>query len=166
MTTDLHMRMARQGDSRAIGVLGRRVIRRWILPHQPAEAAALLLAGMTAKSIRTKIRAGQRFHLAFVGATLVGMAAIRDDSHVFQFFVGTRYQGRGIARKLWHRVMRDSIRRAGTRFFTLNAAVAAVPIYLRMGFEPNASANRPKSKIISVPMIYRVQSVRHLRKAI
>lgn len=164
MTTDLHMRMARQDDSRAIGILGRRVIRRWILPYQPAEAAALLLAGMTATSIRAKIQAGQRVHLAFVGAALVGIAAIRDDSHVFQFFVGTRYQGQGIGRKLWHRVMRDCIRRAGTRFFTLNAALGAVPVYLRMGFEPNASAKRPKSKIISVPMIYRLKSVRHLRK--
>jgi GNAT superfamily N-acetyltransferase len=164
MTTDLHLRLARSDDARAIGVLGRRVTRRWILPCQPAEVAAALLAGMTAKSIRQKIRAGQRFHLAFVDGVLAGFAAIRDDSHVFQFSVGTRHQRRGIARKLWHRVMRDSIRRADTHFFTLNAAVGAVPVYLRLGFEPNASAKRPKSKIVSVPMIYRVKSVRHLRK--
>ncbi len=118
---------------------------------------------MSAKSIRQKIDAGQRFHLAFVDDVLAGVAAIRDDSHVFQLFVGTRYQGRGIARKLWHRLMRDSIRRAGTRFFTLNAAIAAVPVYLRLGFEPNAAAKLPASKIVSVPMIYRVGSVRHAR---
>jgi GNAT superfamily N-acetyltransferase len=163
MTTNLQLRLARPDDARAIGVLARRVTRRWILPGQAADVAALLLAGMTAKSIRQKMDAGQRFYLAFVDATLAGVAAIRDDSHVFQLFVSTRYQGQGIARKLWQRVMRDSIRRAGVRFFTLNAAIGAVPVYLRLGFEPNASAKRPASKIVSVPMIYRVGMARQAR---
>jgi GNAT superfamily N-acetyltransferase len=163
MTTDLNLRLARPEDARAIGVLARRVTRRWIIPDQPDEVAVLLLAGMTAKSIRQKIDAGQRFYLAFVDDALAGVAAIRDDSHVFQLFVGTRYQGQGIARRLWHRVMRDSIRRAGTRFFTLNAAIGAVPVYLSLGFEPNASAKPSASKIVSVPMIYRVDAARHAR---
>ena len=163
MTTTLNLRLARPDDARAVGVLARRVTRRWILPGQPGEVAVLLLAGMTAKSIRQKINAGQRFHLAFVDGTLAGVAAIRDDSHVFQLFVGTRYQGRGVARRLWHRVMRDSIRRAGTRFFTLNAAIGAVPVYLSFGFEPNAAAKSRASKIVSVPMIYRVGAARHAR---
>jgi GNAT superfamily N-acetyltransferase len=161
--TNVHLRLARVDDACAIGVLARRVTRRWILPEQPGEVAVLLLAGMSAKSIRQKINSGQRFHLAFVDGTLAGVAAIRNDSHVFQLFVGTRHQGRGIARKLWQRVMRDSIRRAGTRFFTLNAAIGAVPVYLSLGFEPNALAKPPASKVVSVPMIYRVGAARHAR---
>lgn len=161
MRNGLHMRLGRPADARAIGVLARRVTRRWILPEQPADAAAPLLAGMSAQAIRRKIRDGQRFHLAFVGEALAGVAAIREDSHVFQLFVGTRHQGQGIARKLWQRVLKDSIRRAGTRYFTLNAAVGAVPVYLRLGFEPNASAKVPPSKLVTVPMIYRVRSPRH-----
>ncbi|WP_266184103.1 GNAT family N-acetyltransferase [Dyella humicola] len=160
---NVHFRLGRPDDARAIGVLARRVTRRWILPRQSAKAAALILAGMTARSIRQKIDAGQRFHLAFVNDVLVGTAAIRDDSHVFQLFVGTRYQGQGVATKLWHRLMRDSIRRAGTRFFTLNAAIGAVPVYLSLGFEPNAAAKRPADAIVSVPMIYRVGAARHAR---
>jgi GNAT superfamily N-acetyltransferase len=163
MMTTSHLRLARPNDAQAIGMLARRVTRRWILPDQPIEVAALLLEGMTAKSIRQKIDVGQRFYLACVDGALAGVAAIRDDSHVFQLFVGTRYQRRGIARKLWHRVMRDSIRRAGTRFFTLNAAIGAVPAYLSLGFEPNATAKPPASKIVSVPMIYRVGAARRTR---
>ncbi|WP_229238441.1 GNAT family N-acetyltransferase [Dyella amyloliquefaciens] len=146
-----------------IGVLARRVARRWILPDQPAEAAGPLLAGMSARAIRRKILDGQRFHLAFVDDALAGIAAIRGDSHVFQLFVGSRHQGQGIARKLWQRVLRDSTRRAGTRYFTLNAALGAVPVYLRLGFEPNASAKVPPSRLVTVPMIYRVDSPRHHR---
>ncbi|RAO77341.1 GNAT family N-acetyltransferase [Dyella jiangningensis] len=161
MRQNLHMRLAGPGDAPAIGVLARRVVRRWILPEQPAEAAGPLLAGMSARAIRRKMADGQRFHLAFVGDVLAGVVAIREDSHVFQLFVGTRYQGRGIARKLWRRVLTDSVRRAGTRYFTLNAAIGAVPVYLRLGFEPNASAKVPRSKLVTVPMIYRVRAPRH-----
>lgn len=161
MSHALHMRLARPEDARAIGVLARRVVRRWILPAQPAEVAGPLLAGMSAEAIRRKILDGQRFHLAFVDDALAGVAAIREDSHVFQLFVGTRHQGQGIARRLWQRVLKDSVRRAGTRYFTLNAAVSAVPIYLRLGFEPNASAKAPRSKLVTVPLIYRVHAPRH-----
>ncbi len=157
------MRLARPEDARIIGVLARRVTRRWILPAQPPEAAGPLLAGMGAQAIRRKILEGQRFHLAFVDDALAGVAAIREDSHLFQLFVGTRHQGQGIARKLWQRVLRDSVRRAGTRHFTLNASLGAVPVYLHLGFEPNASAKVPPSRLVTVPMIYRVAAPRHRR---
>lgn len=50
--------------------------------------------GLRTSVIRQKIQANQRFHLAFVDDALAAVAAVRDDSHVFQLFVGTRYQGR------------------------------------------------------------------------
>lgn len=164
MKAGLHIRLARPADASAIGVLARRVVRRWVLPQQPPKAADLILAGLAAKAIRRKIDAGQRFYLAYVDGVVAGVAAIREDSHLFQLFVGTRYQGRGIARRLWQRLLRDSVRRADTRYFTLNAALDAVPVYLRLGFEPNARARPSPGPIISVPMIYRVAAPRQARR--
>ena len=63
-------RLARPQDALAIGVLARRVSRQWILPEQPLRAAALLLSGMGARVIRSKILAGQRFHLAWLDGRL------------------------------------------------------------------------------------------------
>lgn len=111
--------------------------------------------GLRTSVIRQKIQTGQRFHLAFVDGALAAVAAVRDDSHVFQLFVGTRYQGQGIARKLWDRLRRDCRSRAGSRVFTLNAAPGAVPVYLHMGFVIDHDPARVRSKIIAVPMIYR-----------
>ena len=109
-------RLARPPAARAIGELVRRETRRWILVDQPASAAAPLLRGMTANAIRHKILDGQRFHLAWCeDGRLAGVAAMRGDCHLFQFFVSTRLHGRGIAGQLWRRAMRDAIRRAGTR---------------------------------------------------
>jgi len=154
--TALRMRLANIHDAPAISRLSLRVVRRWIVPEQPAVAVMALEEGLRPSVIRQKIRAGQRFHLAFVDDTLAAVAAVRDDSHVFQLFVGTRYQGQGIARKLWDRLRRDCVRRAGTRVFTLNAAPGAVPVYLHMGFVLDHRPARARSKIVSVPMRYRV----------
>lgn len=149
------MRLARIADAPAVARLARRVVRRWILPEQPPVAVIALEESLRVSVIREKIAAGQRFHLAFVDGVLAGVAAMRNDSHVFQLFVGTRYQGQGIARRLWERLRRDGVRRAGTRDFTLNAAPGAVPVYLHLGFVIDHDPARPRGKVIAVPMIYR-----------
>lgn len=60
-------RLAKPRDVAATGLLARPVARRWILPDQPASAAPLRLADLTARVIRAKIFAGQRFLLTWQG---------------------------------------------------------------------------------------------------
>jgi GNAT superfamily N-acetyltransferase len=149
----IHYRLAGPQDAIVIGVLARRVTRRWILPEQPASAAPPLLLGMSARVIRKKILAGQRFHLAWCDdGRLVGVAAMREDSHLFQFFVTTRMHGHGIAHRLWQRAMLDAVRRAGTRRFTLNASAMAVPVYLHFGFVPSGPLKVSGTGLVVQPM--------------
>jgi GNAT superfamily N-acetyltransferase len=149
----VHYRLGRAQDARAIGELVRRVTRRWILPGQPVSAAAPLLAGMRAWVIRRKIVNGQRFHLAYLDdGRVVGVAAMRDESHLFQFFVSTRWQGCGIARGLWRRALRDAQRRADTRHFTLNSSSMAVPVYRHFGFVPSGPLNVRETGLVVQPM--------------
>ncbi len=150
------MRLARVEDAAAITVLARRVVRRWIMPHQPRAGVLALEEAFSVPVIRARLLAGQRFHLAYVDGVLAGVAAVRDDCHVFQLFVGTRYQGQGIGRRLWARLRRDCVRRAGTRVFTLNAALGAVPVYLRLGFVRDPRPRRRAGPVVSMPMLYRV----------
>mgnify|MGYP001554120691 FL=1 len=149
----IRYRLGRPQDAVAIGVLARRVTQRWILPEQPASAAGPLLYGMSAKSIRQKMQDGQRFHLACQDdGRLAGVAAMRGDSHLFQFFVSTRLHGQGIARQLWQRTMRDAIRRAGTRHFTLKASAMALPVYLHFGFVPSGPLLVSDTGLATQPM--------------
>jgi GNAT superfamily N-acetyltransferase len=152
-TAKMRYRLARPQDARAIGELARRVTRRWILIDQPASAAAPLLQGMSAQAIRRKILDGQRFHLAWrEDGRLAGVAAMRGDCHLFQLFVSTRLHGRGIGHQLWRRAMRDAIRRAGTRHFTLKASAMAVPVYLRLGFVPSGPLMTSDTGLTTQPM--------------
>jgi GNAT superfamily N-acetyltransferase len=152
-TVKMRYRLARPQDARAISELARRVTRRWILIDQPASAAAPLLQGMSAQAIRRKILDGQRFHLAWCeDGRLAGVAAMRGDCHLFQLFVSTRLHGRGIGHQLWRRAMRDAIRRAGTRHFTLKASAMAVPVYLRLGFVPSGPLMTSDTGLTTQPM--------------
>jgi GNAT superfamily N-acetyltransferase len=160
----LRIRLAQPDDARAIGVLSRRVVRRWVVPDQPRKAGRELLSRLAARSLRQKMLEGQRFHLAYVGNVLAGVAAMRDDSHLIHFYVSTRYQGRGIARRLWQRAMQDAIRRAGTRRFTLNATRCAVPVYLRFGFRADGAERPSPAGVITTPMSLRVP-IRRAKRA-
>ena len=152
----LRIRLGRPEDARAVSVLVRRVTRRWIVPDQPREAGLALLSRQGTADQRQRMAEGHRFHLAWLGGTLVGVVAMRDDSHLIHFYVGTRYQGRGIARRLWQRAMRDAIRRAGTRRFTLNATRCAVPVYLRLGFRADGAERPSPLGVLTTPMSLRV----------
>lgn len=148
----LHLRLARPGDAPAISVLARRVARRWILPDQPQEAGQALLARLGTRALRERMREGQRFHLAWLDEVLVGVAGMREDSHLVQFFVSTRHQGHGIASRLWRRAMADAVRRAGTRRFTLNATRGAVPVYEHLGFVATGPEGFSPAGVRTTPM--------------
>ena len=159
----LRIRLARPDDAAAIGALSRRVIRRWVLPDQSPQIGCELLQRLSARVLRARILEGQRFHLACLGETLVGVAAMRDDRHLLHFYVSTRYQGRGIARRLWQRAMQDAVRRAGTRRFTLNATRCALPVYLHLGFRPQGSESPSPNGVITTPMSLRLPLQRNKR---
>lgn len=150
--SDLHLRLGRPDDAPAISLLARRVARRWILPDQSPEAGQALLARLGTRVLRERMQEGQRFHLAWLNEVLVGIAGMRDDSHLVQFFVGTRYQGRGIASRLWRRAMADAVRRAGTHRFTLNATRVAVPVYEHFGFVATGPEGFSPAGVRTTPM--------------
>ena len=156
----LRIRLARLADAPAIAVLSRRVVRRWVLPDQPRKVGRALLLRLGTRALRQRIAEGQRFHLAYLGDTLVGVAAMRDDRHLIHFYVGTRYQGQGIARRLWQRTLQDAVRRAGTRRFTLNATRCAVPVYLRFGFRADGLERPSPAGVLTTPMTLRLPAQR------
>ena len=150
---ELRIRIGRPGDAHAVSVLVRRVTRRWVLPDQSREAGLALLSRQDTADQRACMAEGHRFHLAWIGDALVGVATMRDDSHLTQFFVGTRYQGRGIARRLWRHAMADAVRRAGTRRFTLNASRCAVPAYRQLGFVATGPERFSPNGVLTTPMV-------------
>lgn len=152
MPEPITYRVGRPDDALIIGRFVRRIVREWVLPEQSRRASVELMRRLTARSIRGQLLSGRRFQLAFAGHVLVGVSAMRDDSHLFQMYVTARHRGRGIARRLWQRTMRDAVRRAGTRSFTLNATRMAIPVYERFGFVATGPHRVAPNGIASTPM--------------
>lgn len=70
---------------------------------------------------------------AFDGGELVGTIASRKNGrHIALFFVRGDHQRRGIGRRLFEALLRDST----SDVITVNAAPPAVAVYQKLGFEP------------------------------
>jgi GNAT superfamily N-acetyltransferase len=65
---------------------------------------------------------------------LVGVVAVRDNSHLYHLFISPAFQGRGMARELWQSAKEQAIRAGNPRRFTVNSSLGAVPVYERFGF--------------------------------
>jgi GNAT superfamily N-acetyltransferase len=159
MPPGFRIRLADEDDAPAIGVLVRRTTRQDVLPDQPARAAAHLLAGMTARAERARMREGKRYFVAEAGRHIVGVVAMRDERHLFRLFVSRRWRRQGIAAALLRRAVADARRRAGTRTFTLNASRFAVEAYLRLGFRISGrTVAKGPGRVVTTPMRLRVGS--------
>jgi GNAT superfamily N-acetyltransferase len=73
---------------------------------------------------------------------LAGFIASRDMSHLFHLFVAPAWQGRGLARRLWLTMQAAAIDAGHRGAFTVNAALNAVPVYARFGFEMAGEVQR------------------------
>lgn len=65
---------------------------------------------------------------------LQGFITLRDGQHLFNLFVARERQGQGLARALWQQVAQPGQR------YTVNAALPAVPVYERLGFQAAGEA--------------------------
>lgn len=67
------------------------------------------------------------------GGRLVGMLALREDSHISLAFVRGEYHRRGIGKKLYAEARKYALAR-GIKSITVNASDHGLPFYKAMGF--------------------------------
>ena len=99
------------------------------------EGAEGFFASIRADAIQKYIDSG---HFSYLVAEendhIIGVAALRDNSHLFNLFVDYEVQGQGLGRRLWCN-LRDSAMQAGNHGeFTVNASLNALDIYRHLGF--------------------------------
>lgn len=130
----LIIRPAREADSPAIAALIDSLATH-VLADPGAPGAEAFIASISPAAIAGYIRnSGYRYILGFIGETLVGVAAMRDNSHLYHLFVGARFQGRGIAKALWTQLRDEAIAAGSSGTFTVNASLNAIAVYSRLGF--------------------------------
>lgn len=139
-------------DAPAISALVRALAEEFIVPDFTEAAAKRLLEEMDTASIRKYIASGCRYHVAEEGGKIIGAVAVKENGHLFHLFVSKGFQGRGIASALWETAKGASLAAGNPGRFTVNASLAAVGVYEKLGFVRQSEPVR-KSGIIYVPMM-------------
>jgi GNAT superfamily N-acetyltransferase len=126
------IRPALPSDSQAISVLINGLAHHFML-DPGGHGAERFLQSISPSAIHGYITAPNfRCLVAMEGPDIVGVASLRDGTHLFHLFVATSHQKRGIARALW-----DALKSEATthvEHFTVNSSPHAVAVYERFGF--------------------------------
>jgi GNAT superfamily N-acetyltransferase len=121
-------------DAPRISALIRELSKPFLLSPS-GEGAQPFLAAISESAIQAYVTASNfEYFVAEAQHQLVGVVAMRDNSHLFHFFVSEAFQGKGIGSKLWQMVMDKAIQSGNPGMFTVNSSLNAVPVYEKFGF--------------------------------
>lgn len=155
MTETASLRVATAADAEAIAALVLASAQRWIFPYCDDRGRDTLAASMAPGATRERLLAGHAYLVAEAEGRIVGVAALRLPAHLYHLFVDDRFQGRGIARRLWaglraHPVLNG----AWPAQLTVNASRHSIGVYVRLGFEAQGE-EQTRGGIPSTPMRWR-----------
>jgi GNAT superfamily N-acetyltransferase len=139
---EIQIRPPLPADHLEIAALIESLIPRYLSRELTPEGVAILRENSTVGIIGARLGglvypAWLPAFVAVAGSRIVGFGAVRDDTHITQVQVAEGWQGRGIGSRLV-RALVEEVRRRHSRAeaVTLNASVAGLISYLRMGFVP------------------------------
>jgi len=133
----IEFRAATPDDAEAIAALLDELLPGLVDDRSRPEAQPFL-ASLTPSAVLERIESPDyRYVVAHWFGDLVGYAALRDGSHLYHLFVRPGWQRRGVARALWTCVLLQTT----SDTITVNSALAAVPFYRQLGFEPRGNAD-------------------------
>ncbi|BBA33717.1 GCN5-related N-acetyltransferase [Methylocaldum marinum] len=147
----MDIRAATPDDARRISALLRDLTGKYIAHEFSEEGAGRLLESMNEAAIKSYLESGYRYHLAEENGELAGVVAIRDNCHLYHLFVSERFQGRGLARRLWEVAKAVCLDAGNPGVFTVNSSRYAVGLYEKFGFVRQSEAV-DISGVISIPM--------------
>lgn len=139
------------GDIAAVSALLQALAAEFILHETPAPLAASFLESNSPAGIAANVDRGDIYHVADDGGTIAGFIGVREGRHVFHLFVGRRWQGQGLARRLWDTGREAAMDAGSCPPFTVNASNHALDAYRRLGFAPTATL-QVKNGIPHTPM--------------
>ena len=149
---DVQFSIARPRDAEAISDLVVASVEAFIAPTVEAEGVRHLVAIASPEAIRARLAEGYRFHLAHAAdGELVGIAATRDDQHLYFLYVEGAWHGSGLGRELWN-IARAACEAAGHHGpYTVNASNNARGFYKRLGFV--GGRREEKDGVVFWPMV-------------
>ena len=134
MLSICEIRKAVLDDAEGIGALITMLAEKFITAEFSPEAQKHFLASNDGQSVMKFMQAGLSYQVAIDGERIAGVIGVKDNAHLYHLFVDLRYQGRGLARRLWQVAKDDCIGNGNKGIFTVNSSNNAVGLYEKLGF--------------------------------
>ncbi|CAK1763656.1 MULTISPECIES: GNAT family N-acetyltransferase [Vibrio] len=149
----VNIRSAEISDSKAISELILPLAKKYVCPTCDASAHDILLNSMSEENVGKYLSTNYNYVIAVTANDeVVGVAGVRDNSHLYHLFVDDNFQGNGLSRQLWEAVKEESIKNGNSGIFTVNSAVNAESVYSRFGFK-RTEGIRNRQGMIDIPML-------------
>ena len=156
MKSKLDIRVATSDDAESISDLVSELSRKLIAHEFTAEGETALMASMSPAAIDKYIDTGYQYHIAEINDRIVGVVAIRDNSHIYQLFVAEDHHRQGIASKLWQVAKDLCLSNGNPGQFSVSSSKYAVSVYRKLGFTVE-SEPQERDGVIFVPMKLKVR---------
>ena len=147
----MKIRVANIEDAVTIANLISDLAEKFIINEFSAQGKANFLKANNAVAIRNFINGDFHYYLAVKKTQVVGVIAVRGNSHLYHLFVQETYQGQGIARKLWQYVQSECLAKADFNRFTVNSSLNAVAVYQAFGFK-KSGVSQESQGVLYQPM--------------
>jgi GNAT superfamily N-acetyltransferase len=140
------------GEETDVCALVRHVFDELVAPDFAADGVAEFYRFANPEALVERMKAGNPVVVAEIRGEIVGMLEIKPPGHITMLFVARR--GEGIGRQLVAHAL-EICRRAAPHLdkVTVHASRFAVPIYRRLGFEPEGP-ERTENGIVFLPMAH------------
>ena len=149
----VNIRSAEISDSKAISELILPLAKKYVCPTCDASVHDILLNSMSEENVEKYLSTNYTYVVAVTAnGEMVGVAGVRDNSHLYHLFVDDNFQGNGLSRQLWEAVKEEAIKNGNSGIFTVNSAVNAENVYLRFGFK-RTEGIRNRQGMIDIPML-------------
>ncbi|QXO15861.1 MULTISPECIES: GNAT family N-acetyltransferase [Vibrio] len=149
----VNIRNATLGDAKGISDLIIPLTKKYVCPTCDKSAQEILINSMSEANVANYLSDNYQYFVAVnEKSEIIGVAGIRDSSHLYHLFVSDNYQRQGLSRKLWERVKTAAMISGNSGRFTVNSAVNAEKIYLSFGFI-RIDGIRNRDGMIDVPMV-------------
>ncbi|MEZ8252301.1 GNAT family N-acetyltransferase [Vibrio splendidus] len=149
----VNIRSAEISDAKGISELISPLAKKYVCPTCDASVHDILLNSMSEENVGKYLSTNYTYVVAVTAnGEMVGVAGVRDNSHLYHLFVDDNFQGNGLSRQLWEAVKEEAIKNGNSGIFTVNSAVNAENVYLRFGFK-RTEGIRNRQGMIDIPML-------------
>ncbi|KJY93633.1 GCN5 family acetyltransferase [Vibrio neptunius] len=146
-------RNAKICDAKAISELILPLAKKYVCPTCDPSVQGVLLKSMSEEKVEHYLSTNYHYVVAVTANDeVIGVAGIRDNSHLYHLFVNDRFQGHGLSRQLWEVVKENALNNGNKGIFTVNSAINAECVYLRFGFK-RTKGIRNRQGMIDIPMM-------------